>query len=207
LPLTTIYSGPEGLQEEGKVDDIKLLKATAKGDHIAFSALFEAKYSNLYTFAVKLTRSEVLAEEIIQDVFLNIWLNRASLETIVNFDAYINRITRNLSFNALRNIAKDKVLVDSLEADENFPDHTTEQSLAYKDTLQLMQDAIAKLPPQQQAVYTLCHKEGLTYEQAAIRLNVAPSTVHSHMKAALGGLRKHLKKMGIPIVVVAMLMP
>lgn len=206
MPLTPIYGGPEGLQGEEIVEDRELLKATAEGNHLAFSALFEAKYSNLYTFAFKLTRSKVLAEEIIQDVFLNIWLNRASLETIVNFDAYINRITRNLSFNALRNIAKDKVL-NSLEADENFPDHSTEQSLAYKDTLQLMQDAIAKLPPQQQAVYKLCHKEGLTYEQAAVRLGIASSTVHSHMKAALGGLRKHLKKMGIPIVVMTILIP
>ncbi|WP_257785603.1 RNA polymerase sigma factor [Pedobacter steynii] len=176
------------------------------GDRQAFSQLFEARYPGLYAFALKLTRSPVLSEEIIQDVFLNIWLNRSGLGNVANFRAYLHRIARNLSLNALRNIAKHKVLVGDFEADENFPDHSTEYALDYKDTVALMHKAIEKLPPQQQQVYNLCHKEGLTYEQAALRLNIAPATVHSHMKGALRGLRVYFKKMGIPMVIVALIL-
>lgn len=207
MPKEITYEKPGIPQLPGEKADAELLRAIAKGDQEAFAVMFENKYSKFYTFAFKLTRSKALAEEVIQDVFLNIWINRNSLETILNFDAYLNRITRNLSFNALRNIAKDKVLLGELPDDERFADHSTEQTLAYNDTLSLMKDAIAKLPPQQQLVYLLCHNEGLTYEQAAIKLNLAPSTVHSHMKAALGNLRSHFKKLGIPLVLIGILFP
>ncbi|WP_262497456.1 RNA polymerase sigma factor [Pedobacter caeni] len=177
------------------------------GNRHAFSQVFEARYPVLYAFALKLTRSQVLAEEIIQDVFLNLWLNRANLDKVENYQAYLNRMTRNLSLNALRNIAKHKVLVTDFGADENFPDHSTEHALEYKDTVSLVQKAIERLPAQQQEVYRLCHKEGLTYEQAALRLNIAPSTVHSHMKGALRGIRVYFKKMGIPMVIIALILP
>jgi RNA polymerase sigma-70 factor (family 1) len=182
------------------------LKGIIGGNRQAFSQLFKARYPGLYAFALKLTRSPVLAEEIIQDVFLNIWLNRANLGKVENFGAYLNRITRNLSLNALRNIAKHKVLVGNFEAEE-IPDHSTAHALDYKDTLALVQMAIERLPAQQRAVYKLCHKEGLSYEQAALRLNIAPSTVHSHMKGALKGIRIHFKKMGIPMVIIALILP
>lgn len=204
-PIYKVPPEPRGTQPE--IAEADLLKAISRGDQEAFTVVFENRYAKFYTFALKLTRSKSLAEEIIQDVFLNIWVNRANLETILSFDAYLNRITRNLSFNALRNIAKDKLLVGGLEDDENYPDHSTEELLAYKDTMLLMTEAIAKLSPQQQMVYTLCHKQGLTYEQAALKLNIAPSTVHSHMKAALFGLREHFRKMGIPLVVIGILLP
>jgi len=207
LPQKPIYEKPDTQEKQKKFDEAELLKAIANGSQEAFTILFEDRHSQFYTFAFKLTRSKALAEEIIQDVFLNIWINRAALENMLNFDAYLNRITRNLSFNALRNIAKDKVMVNGLPDDENFPDHSTEQSLAYNDTLSLMRAAIAKLPPQQQLIYKLCHHEGLTYEQAAIKLNIAPSTVHSHMKAALGNLRVHFKKMGVPLLLIGILLP
>lgn len=202
-----IYEQPEAQGGYQKFDEAELLKAIAAGNQEAFTLLFEDRHSKFYTFAFKLTRSRALAEEIIQDVFLNIWINRAALENMLNVDAYLNRITRNLSFNALRNVAKDKLMLKELPDDEFFPDHSTEQSLAYNDTLSLMQTAIAKLPPQQQLVYRLCHQEGLTYEQAAVKLNLAPSTVHSHMKAALGNLRGHFKKMGIPLLLIGILLP
>lgn len=202
-----IDEAPEVRESEQKSDEAELLYAIAKGSEEAFTILFEERYSKFYTFAFKLTRSSTLAEEIIQDVFLNVWINRSALENILNFDAYLNRITRNLSFNALRNIAKDKIMVNELPDDEHFPDYSTEQSLAYNDTLSLMRAAIAKLSPQQQLVYKLCHHEGLTYEQAASKLNIAPSTVHSHMKAALGNLRGHFKKMGIPLLLIGILLP
>lgn len=185
----------------------ELLEEIIGGNRHAFTMLFESSHAKLYTFALKLTRSQVLAEEIIQDVFLNLWLHRATLGNIENLDAYLNRITRNLSFNALRNVARHKVLVNDFGDDENYPDHSTEQSLEYKDTEGLIQQAITRLSGQQQQVYQLCHREGLTYEQAAQRLSIAPSTVHSHMKAALRNIRIYFKKMGIPMVIIALIIP
>lgn len=199
------YQGGEFLSIKPIYDESELLKEVIGGNRQAFSQLFKARYPGLYAFALKLTRSQVLAEEIIQDVFLNIWLNRSDLGKIENFSAYLNRMTKNLSLNALRNIAKHKVLAGDFEAEE-IPDRSTEHALDYKDTVALMQKAIERLPPQQQEVYKLCHKEGLTYEQAAIRLNIAPSTIHSHMKGALRGIRIHFKKMGIPMVIIALIL-
>lgn len=183
----------------------ELLDKIASGDQYAFTMLFEDHHQPLFTFALKLTRSKLLAEEVIQDVFLNIWIHRSKLYGIDNFGAYVNRVTRNLSFNALRTIAKDSVLLGEFKDDLNYPDHSTEELLDYNASAALVRKAIDTLSPQQQQVYRLCQQEGLSYENAAERLGIASSTVHSHMKEALKNIRIFLKKMEIPMVLIALL--
>jgi RNA polymerase sigma-70 factor (family 1) len=185
----------------------EVLQEFADGKPEAFLLVFQTYSSKLYTFAFKITRSRELAEEVVQDVFLNVWLNREKLRDVRNLDAYLNRVTRNLSLNVLRDLAKEKLLTRDIVADEHFEDDSTQQALNHKDLVGLVHLAIAQLPAQQQRVYQLCHAEGLSYEQAAQALNVAPSTIHSHMKSALKSIRGHFRKMGVPMAIILMLFP
>jgi RNA polymerase sigma-70 factor (ECF subfamily) len=66
--------------------------------------------------------------------------------------------------------------------------------LDYKETKELLDDVVRRLPEQQRRVYALCHFEGLKYDEAAAQLNISPDTVHYHMKLALATIREHFKR-------------
>lgn len=76
----------------------------------------------------------------------------------------------------------------------NDNDLGTQQALDYKETKELLDDVVSRLPQQQRSVYTLCHSEGLKYDEAAAQLNISPDTVHYHMKLALATIREHFKR-------------
>lgn len=185
--------------------DTDLFSRIADGSEQALSALIRDHHAVILSFALKLTRNQQLAEEVVQDVFLNIWLHRAKLTEVRNAGAYLNRMTRNVSLNALRKVAKDAIIAGEFKDDENYSDDSTQQALDLKDSEWLVQQAIDKLPRQQKLVYQLCHQQGLTYDQAAAALQISSSTVNFHMKEALKHIRKSLRDMGIPAVLLALL--
>ncbi len=95
----------------------------------------------------------------------------------------------------------------SLELSRNSSEvsEETEQGIAYRGTQQLVEEAVNSLTPQQQKVYRLCHVDGLKYEEAARQLQIAPGTVHSHMKVALRVIRAHLDHAGAVVLVCSLM--
>jgi len=183
----------------------QLFHDISKGDEKAFTELFNSHHGKIYTFAIKLIRSEALAQEVVQDVFLNLWLSRSKLAEVQSPGAYMNRITRNLSFNVLKRSAREAMIFGRFENDEFYTDDSTQDTLDFNESQSLVHQAISKLSPQQKRVYELCHLEGLSYDQAAQQLEISTSTVHFHMKEALRNIRFYLKRMGIPVVILGML--
>lgn len=181
-------------------NEIDLLIKISKGDEHALAIFLKSHSGHVYSFALKLTRSRELAEEVVQDVFLNIWLSRSKLDEVHNAEAYLNRITRNVSLNVLRKIARSVIIAGVFEDDAEYPDDNTRELLDLKDSQWILQQAIDKLPKQQKKVYQLCHEQGLTYDQAAAQLEISCSTVNFHIKEALKNIRKSLKEMGISTV-------
>jgi RNA polymerase sigma-70 factor (ECF subfamily) len=168
-----------------------LLYQIASGDQRSFTVLFEYYSKTVYPFALKLTRSEELAEEILQEVFLKIWINRQNLSEIENFGAYLNRMTRNYAYNVLRRIAHENLIAFELSQQLTEEVNNTEEEVNYKDLEHSLAQAISCLTPQQKLIYTLCHQEGLKYSEVAGRLNISSSTVHTHMKLALKFIRTY----------------
>ncbi|WP_256007453.1 RNA polymerase sigma-70 factor [Pedobacter deserti] len=175
------------------LNESELLAKIADGNERAFRDLFDYYQQYVYTFALKISRSDTDAEEIVQDIFLKVWSGRRQLPGIGNFGAYLNRLVRNHTFNLLRHeaiVMKVKTQI-SLSATEN--DLGTQQALDYRETKELLDNVVSKLPEQQRRVYALCHFEGLSYDEAAAKLNISPATVHYHMKQALATIRTHFR--------------
>ncbi|MBB6108328.1 RNA polymerase sigma-70 factor (ECF subfamily) [Mucilaginibacter lappiensis] len=168
-----------------------LLHLIATGDQKSFTMLFEHYSKTVYPFALKLTRSEELAEEILQEIFLKIWINRQNLPEIENFGAYVNRMTRNYAYNVLRRIAHENLIAFELSKQMTEEVNDTEDAVIYRDLEHSLNQAISCLTPQQKLIYTLCHQEGLKYSEVAGRLNISSSTVHTHMKLALKFIRTY----------------
>lgn len=187
-------------------NEAELLIQLAGGDKHAFTLLFNHYQRFVYSFGKRLTHSEEMAINIVQDVFIKIWETREKLTEVDNFGGYLNRIVRNHSFNSLRGVlSKSKNTVELDEAEQE-PDYNTLQQLDYNETLRLVEGAISTLSPQQRSVYELCHQQGFKYEEAAEKLGLSKQTVHVHMKLALRKIREHLKNNGAMYPLLALLL-
>jgi len=179
----------------------ELLHKVALGDQKAFTELFERHQTLVYDFALRLTRSKSRAEEIVQDVFIKLWVNRAEIERIQNLAAYINRMARNYSYTALRKIAAETLRTVELAEPEMAGPSDAEHRLLYNESAKILQTAVDILPPQRKLVYEMCHEQGLKYEEVAAKLNISPGTVHKHMKLALKSIRTYFHDMDATILI------
>jgi RNA polymerase sigma-70 factor (ECF subfamily) len=138
-----------------------------------------------------ITRSETVAEELVQDVFLKIWTRKETLLTIDNFEAYLYIITRNEAYHSLKGIARHRKLMEvvSMDVPSNISNNDTEQAVYAREYQGFLNKAINCLPKQQQQVYHLIQEEGLSRKQVALQLHISPESVKTHLSRALKNIR------------------
>lgn len=180
------------------INDVKgLLAQVAEGNEQAFAQLFKLHYNQLGDFIFRITESKLLTQEIVQDVFLKIWINRSSLATIESFKAYLIVVARNHAYNCLKQIAREKnrqkQWADTLLHQAVSQDNETEPGNTAEDAGRLLEEAVALLPPQQKNVYLLSRQEGISHDGIAKKLNISHGTVKKHMVLALRFLKNHLR--------------
>jgi RNA polymerase sigma-70 factor (ECF subfamily) len=168
----------------------ELLLSMAKGDEKAFRQLFNHYWQHIFSVAFAFTKSIVLSEEIVQDVFLKVWLKRELLIPVKNFKGYLFTVARNHIYNELRKKSCEQAFAKHLE--EYFMEISSlpEQQLLLKEAQSLVDKAVAHLPVQQRTVYELSRKDGLDHSQIADKLGISKLTVKSHMNKALHVIRQ-----------------
>lgn len=168
-----------------------LLKAVSEGDEKAFSEIFHLYRNKIYAIAFKVTGSEALAEEVLLDVFLKVWLKRDQLPQITHFTAWLFTVTRNHIFNLLKQTAMQMAPAPLMEQEEYLLPHADNPGaiLQEKEYRSVLQQAVNQLPPQQKKVYHLIKEHGLKREEAATELNLSPETVKRHLSEAMQFIR------------------
>ena len=167
----------------------ELLAFIARGDELAFTSLFDYYRDRIYSIAFRITHSTTIAEEIVQDVFLKIWLRRDRLIEIQNFSAYLFVITRNHVYKALKQIAKNYELTAFTDKDQLSADNDSARLVMEKEYNSLLQKAIDRLPNQQKQVYQYIKEKGFKREEAAGLLHLSPETVKYHLAEAMKNIR------------------
>jgi len=173
-------------------DDKDLLSRISEGNKTAFSVLLNRYQAQVYTNALKIIKSHELAEEIVFTVFLKIWQHE-HLNQIDSFGAYLRVTTRNQTLKVWRSLQIEERRNLYLQVHHKLEDRNTEDSILFNETSRLLDEAVRKLSPQQEAVYQLCHVEGKKYEEAAAHLSLSKLTVKTHMQLALRFIRKYMK--------------
>lgn len=181
----------------------ELLFKISKRDQQAFAILFERYNSKIYTFCVRQLKVAANAEEVLQEVFLKVWLMEHELLKVNNISAYLQTIARNRCIDYLRMLEREGRLYGDSEAKALESHNETEETILLADAHNLLRAGIDHLPPQQKLVYELCHQQGLKYEEAALQLQLSPLTVKNHMQAALKFLRAYMSKnSALPIALI-----
>ncbi|WP_454803003.1 RNA polymerase sigma factor [Mucilaginibacter phyllosphaerae] len=169
----------------------ELLLRVSYGDEIAFSELFKAHHQRLGTHIYRITDSVELAEEIVQDVFLKIWINRKALKTVQNFGAYLFILSKNHALNCLRQLAKERMRQKAIE--ENVVPILEEQATQNDNYYALLDKAIDHLPPQQQKVYLLSRHKRLKYDEIAHQMGLSRETVKKYLQGATHSITSYVQ--------------
>lgn len=173
-------------------DEKLILAKIAKGDQQAFGILFNFYRNKVYGYALTILHEDTAAEEIVQDVFIKLWIKRKTLLTIENFGGFLRITTRNETLNALKKIASEQKNYQIANQNNSDIDSGTENEIQFRETKKLLDAAIEKLPPQQKLVYNLCHIEGLKQKDVAEKLNLSPLTVKTHLRDAVKSIKNYL---------------
>ncbi len=174
---------PDNLYSEKEV-----LFRISEGDAKSFGLLFHQYRDHLYNFIVTLTDSRPLAEDIVQDTFLKIWLLREQLTGIENFKSYLFRMARNAVLNSVkRKSTEARILQENFSA-PGFQETPFEQ-VHYSEVKEVIQAAVAELPQKQKLIYLLRREEGKMPREIAVQLGLSVHTVNKQLATAQKKLR------------------
>lgn len=170
-------------------DESEILKLISQGDEHAFAKLFKHHQDKIYSVAFKLTHSVTTAKEIVEDVFLKIWLRRSSLLDVHDFPAYLFIITRNEAYRVLKQIARNYQFVELKNNSQLLADNNADDVVIEKEYNSIFREAVNRLPEQQKLVYNLIKETGLKRNEAADFLHLTPETVKFHLAQAMKNIR------------------
>ncbi|MEP7376049.1 MAG: RNA polymerase sigma-70 factor [Chitinophagaceae bacterium] len=182
------------MSQHSPYDEKELFVRIAGGDEAAFRTIFHHYNKLLLPFMIKLTGSITGAEEVLQEVFIRIWLHREKLHTIESPKAWIVRIASNLSLNYLRKIDADNRLFERFHSQPAGQASTTEQNFDAKEITGFIHQAVENLSPQCRQVYKLSREQGMTIPEIAEAMKASPNTVKNQLIKALKEIREHIKK-------------
>jgi len=169
-----------------------LLELASTGDTEAFTQLFSLYKDKLYSFTLRLTGCKEKAKDIVQDVFLKLWQNYTTLNTIENFSSYIFKLAHNQFLNAAKRMANETLIISKIQSRTDAYNAPPDEKLEYKEVENLLNEVLQKLPPQQKLIFKLSREQGLKHEEIAKQLQISPSTVKNHLVQSLKTIRKHL---------------
>ena len=171
-----------------------LLKEIARGNDKAFRTLYDASFDHISAYIFKLCKSTAATEEIVQEIFLNLWVNRAALADVEVPEAYIFTIARNKTIDFLRRLAKETRLINTLSVQLQQPDNNIDDKLNREELQRIIEEALSQLSPQKNQVFRLSKQEGLSHDEIAARLGLSKSTVKNHLSETLKHIREHISK-------------
>ena len=173
------------------MSDADLLARLRAGDHAAFDAIFRQWYEPVVRSANRVLHDPGVAEELSQDVFLELWRRRESLAPDSSVAGSLMQAVRNRSLNHLRHLQvqqKSAVYVEALSEPTEYADADTQAG----ELQDAVRSAIDALPPRTREVFLMSRERNLRYSEIAEQLGVTVKAVEANMSRALRQLREKL---------------
>lgn len=163
-----------------------LLERISLGDELAFGKVFRLFNTKLVKFATNYVRSHEVAEEIVEDVFVKLWLRRSEVAQINHLGTYLYIATKNRSLNVLN---KEKVeFTNSAELPESelpVGYSTPHDNMVHSELMNSMQRAVDSLPERCKIIFKLIREDGLKYKEVAQVLDISVNTIDAQMAIAI----------------------
>ena len=171
-------------------DETQALQRLANGDEIALAAIYHHYWKRLYIQAYNILKDRMVCEDIIQDIFLQLWRRRETLNITQTLPGYLSAATRYQVFHYIRKMPKREFLFENLEerisAGASLP-------VEEKDLHEQINEIVSRLPEKCRVIYKLSREEYLPHKEIAARLHISIKTVENQLTIALRRLRVSLK--------------
>lgn len=168
--------------------DIELATLLNQGSSVAFQILYERYWKKLFVIAAKRLENEDEAEEIVQDIFLNLWRRREAFTLTTGFDNYFSVAVKFEIMDVMRKRVHITAFQKNIQNAYSEADLSTIRELDVQDIQRRLQLTINKLPEKCQLVFKL-RQEGLSQKEIAASLNISEKTVEAHLSKARKTLR------------------
>lgn len=180
----------------------QLLSELKEGNIKSFDTLYWKYQKAVYLNVYKLTKSDSIAEDIVQEVFISLWEKRNTINTDRSVAGWLFVSSYNRSVNALKKKLKESLI--SLEADQLQEDPGSDFQIEELQ-LKILEKAVAQLSPQKRRAFELCKLQRKTYEEAAKEMNISKHTVKEYLSDAIQFIKDYIAQHRGDITLVAFL--
>ncbi|MFH5833829.1 RNA polymerase sigma-70 factor [Halalkalibaculum sp. DA3122] len=190
------------------MSDKLLFEKVKDGDEEAFEELFDKYYEPLVRFVWGYVKSEAIAEEIVQELFLKVWRISTTLTIQTSIKSYLYRAGRNMSLNHLKHRDTEQEWEEEKKAlHKNQPrESKLDRNLHYKMLLKEVEQAIQDLPERRRLIFVLSRHQDMTYKEIADFLDISENTVDTQIRRALATLRERFSELLVSLIVFSSLM-
>lgn len=183
-----------------------LLRQLIRGDIAGYEVLFHKYYPTFFAFIKGMTKETAVAEDIAQNIFMKVWLNREKLDAAKSIRNYLFVLAKHEIYNYFRTKSRTfTTLKEAIAQTESrggdLPSRNEiEEKLDLAETAEQVETIVGKMPPQRQQIFRMSRFEHMPSREIAEQLNLSVRTVDKHLELALKELRKYLNI--IPAIIV-----
>ena len=167
------------------------VKGIKNGNEFSFESLFNAYCQRLINFSRRYVQEKEIAENIVQDLFVNLWINRKKLDYTKSIKSYLFTAVKNNSYKYLRHLNVERSY--SLLKSEEGVEHNPQSSIEVFEKNEEVKQVIEKLPDKCREIFVMSKFDNLKYSEIANILGISIKTVETQMGRALKKLRENLK--------------
>jgi RNA polymerase sigma-70 factor (family 1) len=176
------------------LDEKSILKRLKDGDMAAIDAIYHHYSKKLYSFTFSLLKDHSQSEDLVQDVFVTLWMKRDQINPDLKFENYLFTIC----YNSVRKFFRRKNIEHKVKDYllKNSPDSIPEtaNTVMCNELMEMVERAVDKLPPRRKLVFKLSRQEYMQIKEIAESLSISTRTAESHLTKALGFIKKELGK-------------
>jgi RNA polymerase sigma-70 factor (ECF subfamily) len=180
-------------------DESQIIQSLNEGCERAMRYLYERYSARIYFMAIKFLKSPEQSQELVQDVFLKLWVKRAELDKERPVEAWLYTVARNLVINQFKKMAREQMNRTTKQVSEVHAQvaEGADERILENETRHLLHEAIRRLPEKQREVYTLARLEGFSRLEIADQMKISSLTVKTHMSRAVVSVKNYVQNKGL----------
>lgn len=187
------------------LNDHELTELLRKGDHLAFNEIYKRYWRSSINAAFQRLKSKEDAEEVVQDVFVNLYIRRSQIQPKSSLEAYLNIAIKYRIIDAFRSQKLKESQLESVITHQQILPVQPDQEFEYKELREKIRKAADQLPDKCREVFLMSRFEQLSNQEISERTGIAVSTVKKHMHKALNILRKDFNDQQLDLLAVCLL--
>ncbi|MGV8136314.1 MAG: RNA polymerase sigma factor [Mangrovibacterium sp.] len=178
------------------MDESKIIKRLKAGEKEALNDLYTLYSRRIFGFSLGYLKQEEDAHDVVQEVFIRLWMTRENLSSDSKPEAYLFTLARNLVISTFRKRVSEKEYLENLRFLVVKNNSDTESQVDYALLSEKMKELIHSMPEQRQRVYLLSKESGRSNKSIAEELQISVKTVEDHITKARKFLKDHLREYG-----------